>query len=251
MRAPSFLLVLTALAASAEDPCAKFGVKSANTTNGYGWRDNNRCEGLFIQEVAGSGDLRVISFSTPLETASLKGPKTLPLAWLAPAAAGGAVHIRATSLRSRHYYRMDADAPGSTSSSFQWPTTVLQAEKMSGEELALVAWMRAKPFENEDIYLPLRVAGSRGSYALGMLPGAELTELYVSLTRLGMDGRAAEMLKKEEKQPSQYYPAGRRFEVPLGKLPGAGFYRVRVAGLARFGGSVTKSILIYLASAGV
>jgi len=131
-------------------------------------------------------------------------------------------------------------------SSFQWPTNVIQAEKMSGEEVALVAWTQVKPFEKEDCYLPLRT-GSRGNYTLGMLPGAELTELYISLARLAADGRPAETLKKEEKQPSQYYPAGRRFEVPLGKLPGPGFYRVRVAGLAQFGGSFTKSILIYLA----
>ena len=239
----SLVLVLAAAAVSAQDRCAQFGLKSANGTNGYGWRDDSRCEGLFIQEVAGSGDLRVISFATPIETASLQGAK-LPLAWQAPPAAAGPVHIRAASLRSRHYYRMDADAPGAPP--FQWPTAVIKSEKLSGEEIALVAWTRVKLFENEDLYLPLR-AGTRTNYALGMLPGAELTELYVSLARLGADGRPAETLKKEEKQPSQYYPAGQRFEVPLGKLPGPGYYRVRVAGLARYGGSVTKSIVIYLA----
>ena len=241
----SLVLALTSLAVFAQDPCTKFGLKSANVTNGYKWLDGNRCEGLFIQEVAGSGDLRVISFSTPLATASLKSATTLPLTWQAPPPVAGTVHIRATSLRSRHYYRMDADVAGA--SSFQWPTKVLQGEQMSGEEVALVAWTRVKPFENEDCYLPLRTGGSRSNYTLGMLPGGELTELYISLARLGVDGRPTETLKKEEKQPSQYYPAGRRFEVPLGKLPGPGYYRVRVAGLARFGGSVTKSIVIYLA----
>jgi hypothetical protein len=54
-----------------------------------------------------------------------------------------------------------------------------------------------------DVYVPLQIRQQRdplrsGSYRLVLLPGVELTELFISLATVGADGRHHTALKDEE-----------------------------------------------------
>lgn len=226
---------------AADDPCKEFGLKPAGGPSGYNWRAD-RCEGIFVQEVAGSGDLRLVSFSSRLDTVDPSSVGRLRLSWAQPSSSE--VRLRAYSLRSRHYYRMDLVRGAQAGASYDWPTDVLKIENLKGAELGIVAWMRAPAFQ-QDVYLPLKV-GTAADLSVVLQPGAELSEAYISFSRLGADGKPVQQLKQDEPLRRGYYPAGRGFSLPLPKVSVAGYYRLEAAGVLKNGGSVTRTVLLYL-----
>jgi hypothetical protein len=222
-------LLLPATLALAADPCE---LRPTAGDTGYKWRDN-RCEGEYIQSVAGSTDLRLVSFGAPLDAAALAGPG-LKLAWKSPEPG---LRIRAQSLRNRHYYRMDAQASGST---FAWDTRLLRQLRLQPAEVGLVAW---KESGGESRFVPLEVNGARG-IAVVVRPGAELREVYMTLRR--EDARAADALVRDKPLGLGVYPAERGFRVALPKVPAPGWYRLSLAAVLRHGGSANGSFLLLL-----
>jgi hypothetical protein len=240
---PVLLLICMGFPILAQQQCREFGLAAAGGPSGYTWRAD-RCEGVFVQEVAGSTDLKLVSFSAGLDTANFASAPELKLSWTLPAPAD--VRLRATSLRNRHYYRMDARRTSAQPPSYDWPTDVLRAENLKPEEVGLVAWTQTANFK-ADVYLPLRI-GAASSFKMTLLPAAELDEVYVSLSRLSADGKVVQQIKKEERLGRGYYPAARGFAVPLPPVTVGGYYRLDAAGILKNGGAVTKSFLFYNAA---
>ena len=96
--------LLYAQATTAVDPCDPTLARATKDPLAYG-RRGDRCEGLYIKDVAGIGGLQVAAFvesGTPFEIAT---GERLQVAWSQPAEA--AVQLRAVALQRRKYYRMD------------------------------------------------------------------------------------------------------------------------------------------------
>lgn len=225
-------LLSVTLPAFQQDRCAEFGLKRAGGVNGYDWRDN-RCEGEYIRDVASSADLQLVSFGAPVPASALTGASPISLAW---ATAGAALRIRGESLRSRHYYRMDAK-PGAVNS-FQGPTRVLSQFKLQDRELGIVAWTGAGSAVR---YVPIEVNGSK-TVAILVRPAAELSEVYMTL-RAEPSGT---VVARDKALGLNVYPAGRGFQVALPKLPRPGLYRLSLAATLRDGGSANGVYVLQL-----
>ena len=228
---PPILLVAAGIPGLAQNRCAEFDLKPIGGPTGYDWREN-RCEGEFIQNVAGSSDLRLVSFGSPIDTAMLTGSAPIKLAWKTTDAN---LRIRAESLKSRHYYRMDAK-PGAVGA-FQWTTGILSQFRLKGDEIGLVAWVGAG---KENRYVPLEVNGVKG-LAFMVRPGAQLNEVYVTLR-----SEAGVVLVRDKPLGLGVYPAERAFRVALPKVPAAGWYRMELAATLQFGGSANNTFVVQL-----
>src|SRR4051812_23611806 len=87
-------------------PCDP-GLKQDSSSLGYKPRGGNRCEGYYIQPVAG-GRLEIESF-TRGSGVNLIDQTELTLKW--PSLGKEPVQIRAYSLKAKEYYRMDTTRP--------------------------------------------------------------------------------------------------------------------------------------------
>ncbi|WP_437546071.1 hypothetical protein WME97_41260 [Sorangium sp. So ce367] len=190
--------------------------------NAFAYRiRGHRCEGLYVKDV-GSTDLRVVSFTEIVEDFDTRSGEDLLVRW--PAFGDGDTHVRAESLKPRHFYRMDTIvAAGSTL--YSWPTDLLAAFDLKKDELAMLAWTRhAVGGKENDAYLPVRVQQrteanpmDRNSvYTVVLMAGVELVEVMYSLRGVEPDGRFGPFVQeKQVLQEHGYYPAGRGFKVPI------------------------------------
>lgn len=213
-----------------------------STDNPFGYRlRGDRCEGVYVQPVA----------STPLVVASL-GQLSLPerfptdspllVRW---AATPGEVRLRAGSLKSRTYYRMDS-RQGAGTSSYRWPTDVLSAMKLGRHDLGLIAWTQQKVGDRtRDVYLPVRIgeltAQQKNSYELVLLPGTELTEVFVGVWVVTGSGQLRAVTAAKPLN-YRFYPAGRSIPIPLGPLPASGVYFVEIGATLPGGGAISHEV---------
>ena len=75
--------------------------------------------------------------------------------------------------------------------------------------------------------------------------GAEVAEVYVTLTALGQDGREEKILKRDEPLRYGFYPADRPIDVTLSDPLAAGLYRVRLGAVLKTGGAANRSFVVY------
>ena len=90
-----------------------------------------------MREVALSGILQVVGFIAAFASYDSKSGQDLSAEW--EPAGDAIVHLRASSLRHRLYYRMDTIRPAG-SSSYLWPADLLSAFRLKRDELGVVAW---------------------------------------------------------------------------------------------------------------
>jgi len=209
--------------------------------NPFGYRLRvDRCEGLYVQPVA----------VTPLMVASfgrIQIPEALPVGgallveWMPES---GTVRLRAHSLKSKTYYRMDSRQPDG-SRAYRWPTDVLRALKLTAKDVGMVAWTeRNIGGASRMVYLPVRVGQSPAPgedvYELVLVPGNELSEVFVVLSNI-RDGQRAQVT---DPKPLRYgfYPAGRSIRIPIGPLPRPGTYVVEIGATLRGGGALSHEI---------
>jgi hypothetical protein len=240
------LAVLDAQDTSALDPCDPKLARPAKDPLGYE-RRGDRCEGLYLQDVAGTGGLLVASLTEPFEALQFTPGQRLRIEWSAEGSP--AVRLRAVALRRRLYYRMDAQRPAGTSA-FDWPSDILASLKMNAQELGLVGWIEQRVgTRTEAVYIPLRVGKSAvtrsGRYVALVVPGTELSELYLTLAEVGSDGRDGRVLKQDEALQYGYYPAERGISVRLPELGRAGLYRLQLGATLGRGGAVTRTVFFY------
>ena len=239
--------LLTAPPSAAEpSPCDPELETRSSDELGYRLR-GERCEGRYAQEDVASTTLTLAGFLATAEIATDKTWKVeaLKVGWAARPAVGS-VHLRAQGLRSRLYYRMDAVAAAPP---FVWPTDVLAALDIPPREIGLIAWTRRTlGGEAREVYLPLTVrpaVSGNGGCRLVILPGRELSEVYLSLAPLGKDGVPGEFLKDGEALGYGFYPAGRGTRIELPALPAAGFYHLEIGATLAGGGVASLELVFY------
>jgi hypothetical protein len=223
-----------------------------NTPLGY--RDRgDRCEGVYVKEVS-STTLTVGSFTEAFESYDLKSSQPLDVEWdRAPGKAN--VRLRAQSLQRRVYYQMDVVEPPEKTA-FKWAPNVLASVNIPSGELGVVALTKYTWGKLErGVYLPVRVRQSgnavrSGAYKLVVVPGVELTEVFVTLAATGADGQPATFLKDGEQLGYGYYPAERALEIPIAGLKGSGVYYMQIGATMRGGGTSTIELWFYADTGG-
>lgn len=222
------------------------GLHQTSDSNGYRLR-GDRCEGIYIRDVGGSV-LHVVSLSQWVEDFNPTIDKNLLLEWLSPANTN--VRLRAYSLRHRLYYRMDSLRPAGQTS-YQWSPNLLASFNLKKHELGLVAWMsQSIDSKNRDVYLPVKLtqqapAGKAKGYNLTLVPGVELTEVFVSLAPLRPDGKPGAYIKKDVPLNWGYYPAERAVTIVIPELNSSGIYYLEIGATLRAGGSSTEQVWFY------
>jgi hypothetical protein len=219
-----------------------------------GYRDRgDRCEGVYVKEVS-STTLTVGSFTEAFESYDLKSSEPLNVEW-DRTPGKEKVRLRAQSLRRRVYYRMDAvELPEKTP--FKWSPNVLASLNIPSGELGVVALTKYTWGKLErDVYLPVRVrqggkAARTGAYKLVVVPGVELTEVFVTLAAAGAEGQVRTFLKDGEKLGYGYYPAERALEIPIVGLKASGVYYMQIGATMRGGGTSTIELWFYVDSGG-
>jgi hypothetical protein len=213
--------------------------QASEDPNGYRSR-GDRCEGVYFKEV-GSTTLLVASLTESVQDFDVANGKPLLIEWTAPA--GAEVHVRARVLRHRLFYQMDTVRPPG-SGSYTWPTALLAKFNLRKNELGWMAWA-ALPVgtATRDVYVPLRVrqaAGSRSSsYQVTLLPGVELSEVFISLAPVDREGRVGSFIKKDEPLKYSYYPADRPITIQLPELGEPGIYTLEIKAIRRSGGGAS------------
>ncbi len=242
------MLCMCGTLAAAQEHCDPTLVRPAGDPLGYVLR-GDRCEGLYIREVAGSGGLSIASVTEPFEQFEVGPGKSLHLEWTPPPG-DAPTRLRAFGLRRKLYYRMDTvRPPGATT--YTWSADVLAPLKMRSQELGVVGWVPYAVGEKmHEVYVPLRI-GTPGPatrsrrYVVMLLPGADLTEVFITLSTLDAGGRTRAFLKRDEPLRYGYYPAERGIAVHLPELKTAGIYHLQIGATLTRGGSATRSLFFY------
>lgn len=214
----------------------------------YGYRvRGDRCEGIYIQEVA-LATLLVASFTESYEGFDPHQGQDLQLDWVSPRAAE--VRIRAQGIEPRLYFRMDAVRAAGTTS-YRWPTGLLAGLGIGKQKLGVSAWTEQR-FGNEvrRVYLPLRIRQwqqpvSSGHYELLLVPGRELKEVYVHLAGLRDDGTSFPAILSGQPLGRGYYPARRAIPIQIPRPKTPGLYSVELAAELTGGAIVTTSICFH------
>jgi len=242
----AFALALMArLAVSESLPCDPHLLQPAG--NPYGYRQRgDRCEGLYIQQVSGA-PLVIASWTASFGDYDLHSRQPISIEWQGMRGAGS-VRLRAQGLRRRLYYRMDTLRP-SGSKSFAWQPDLLSALNISRQDVGVVGIAHGLAGEAEqEIYLPLRIShGIRpawaGNYELVLLPGAELKEVFISLSTL--NGTKRSVLKEGEALGYGYYPAERPIDIPIAGARARGLYHLEVGATLKSGGAAAAELWFY------
>jgi hypothetical protein len=221
---------------------------SQSADNPYGYRlRGDRCEGIYIKEV--STTILIASFTESFEDYDLNSGKALQVEWH-KASGNESVRLRSRGLRRRLYYRMDTvRPPGSTS--YTWPLDILAALNLQRKDIGVVGLTRYAVGESErDVYIPLRIRqrgnlSQSGSYKLVLVPGVELTKMFISLVPVGTDGHPHAFLKADEALSLGFYPAERGIDIPLSGLTTPGICYLRIGATLSSGGTSTVEIWFY------
>jgi hypothetical protein len=104
---------------TADNPCDAKLIATKGDPLAYA-RRGERCEGLYVLEVAGSADLSLVAFTEAGRSPDETPDEQLQVQW-AGTPDKLPVHVRAISLRRPIYYRMDAVRTGD-SARYEWPT---------------------------------------------------------------------------------------------------------------------------------
>jgi hypothetical protein len=239
----AFCLVSSAIAsalAAGPPQCDRYLPVSMDNPFGYRLR-GDRCEGIYIQPVTVT-PLFVASFGQINLPELLTANAELLIEW---APAGGEVRLRATSSKPKAYYRMDSRQPANARS-YRWPADVLTALKLSTKDIGVVAWTEEKSGNTvRDVYRPVRIgrapAGRENIYELVLVPGNELSEVFIALSSVRLDGQRVPL---SDPKPLKYgfYPAGRSIRIPIGPVLKPGTYLVEIGATLRGGGAVSYEL---------
>ena len=219
---------------------------------GLGYRDRgDRCEGLYINPVSNT-TLFVASFTEQFENFDNAG-NTVLIEWDHPPASKE-IQLRAQGIKPRLYYRMDASSSGSNSF-FAWPAGILTSLNIKRNDIGVTGKMKLSIGKTERfVYLPLRIrkqgeSKKTGSYKLILLPGVQLTEMYISLAPVGQDGNPEKFIRTDEALGYGYYPAERSVEIPFAAPKNQGIFYMKIGAKIKSGG--TKAIEFWFYNSGI
>lgn len=245
-----FLLALSVPALGAESSCdSELLERAKGMDSTMAYRDRgDRCEGFYAQQV-GTVTLQVRSLTWGGTDGDPSKIPAIVLGWAPPPQAGGAVRLRALSLKDRTYYRMDASFP-LAQRAYSWPTKVLGMAGIGGKDLGVVGWMETPPpGAGGQVYLPIRLGTSGQKKAIvSVVPSQRLSQLKVSLARLEIDTGKEQVLRDDQDLGYDYYPSREPVVFELGDLK-SGFYRVKAKAFAdnKKGSPVIEEFVVYIA----
>ncbi len=202
-----------------------------------------------MREVAGRAPLLVASFTEVFEEFDPASVDHLFIEWT-PVSKSAPTVLRGYSLRRREYYRMDSEREPGTSS-WVWPASLLRNLNISKSFLGVVAWnMVEKDGTARQIYLPLRIGAAPskkrpGKYELILVPGAELTAVYLSVALMDDGGKPVRYLTKSRELNHGYYPPFRGIRIPVSDLPQSGIYRIKADAKQRDKGTSNAEAWFY------
>lgn len=208
----------------------------------------NRCEGVYIRLV-GSSSLTMLSFTAAFGAFDPKAGRPLSIGWVPPPNASDVV-LRALTTRQHLYYRMDTRVHAGETR-YLWPTDVLAAMNLGRVDIGLVGWTRQMVGGTEqEVLLPLSASpgdppASPKAYTLLVQSAAQLSELFVTVTRLAADGGAERPVQPARELGYGYYPADDAIEIPLEVPVERGVYAVQLGAKLRSGGAATLRFLFY------
>jgi hypothetical protein len=235
-----------ALASNEKDYCDPNLNAPADHPYRYSRRED-RCEGIYIQEVASTA-LHVVSLTDSFEDYDLDIAKDLLVEWTA--SGDNAVQLRAQGLRRRLYYRMDTIRAGNTNS-YRWSLALLAALNIPKDHLGVIGWTRTVVGQVErSVYLPLRISQRQQPrqlrrYQLVLLPGQELAEVFISVATVGLDGQPASFLCDGEALGYGHYPAEWAITIPIPYPEAAGFFYLEIGATLRGGGVSATELWFY------
>jgi hypothetical protein len=210
---------------------------------------NDRCEGIYVREVAGASML-IASFTASFSDFDASIAEPLRIEWPAIPAFSAPVRLRAYGLRQKLYYRMDTAKPPRPGT-FTWPTSVLAALNIRRDDVGVVGWTeRPVGPTKRNVYLPLRVRQRQASaandgYRVVLVPGRELSEVYITVATVDAQGKRAKYVRKGVPLQLGYYPAGKAIVVPVTDPGTAGVYYLELAATLRSGGSAAVDLWFY------
>lgn len=219
------------------------------STGALGYRDRgDRCEGVYIKEV-GSTSLQVVSFTASFGAYDFQSDKPLIVEWTKLPNFQG-IHLRAQGLKRKLYYRMDSNQPADKTT-FNWSTNLLASLNIVKNDVGVIG---TTPYlfgsVKKNIYVPLRIrqegkAIENTSYSLAILPGTEMTEIFISLASVAANGEPQHFIKDGERLNYGYYPAERSIHIPIPLLQTSGIYYLEIGATARNGGTSTSEIYFF------
>lgn len=233
--------------ASAQSHCDPSLAPSTNHPYKYIDR-GDRCEGVYIQSV-GSTTLKLLSFTSVFGALNPQAGQPLLIEWSAPPGAPE-VQLRALSMRRHFFYRMDTRVR-SGGPRYRWPTDLLSAVKLGRTEVGLVGWTRqVVRGAEQEVLLPLAASQvgeptPTGPYTLLVQPATELSDLFLTVTRLAADGSAERPVQPIRSLAYGYYPADNPIEIPVDVPAESGLYAVQLGAKLRSGGASTLRFVFY------
>ncbi len=210
----------------------------------------DRCEGIYAQQVS-TVSLGLRSFVKGFGEFNPETQKTLELTWKAPAGIVQDARLRAFSLKSRIYYRMDTAKPA-VQGSYVWPTDILAGEKLGNADLGILAWIEMPSPEGKprEVFFPLRAGGgeSLDGYEVTFVPSKKLKKVLLTVTQIDEKGNKVRdtcITNKDVGGEFPHYPKDEPTVLATGKIGAPGYYRFRIAATAASGEAVVKEIDFY------
>jgi hypothetical protein len=126
---------------------------------------------------------------------------------------------------------------------------MLAAQGLARDDLGIMAWSRC-PAVDRDVYLPVRVhsgpsSRSKANLQLVLIPGVELSEIYMTLAMTDERGQPRTTLIKQRALDYGYYPAERTTAIPLPNVTVSGLYRLELSTRLRSGSVATTELWFY------
>jgi hypothetical protein len=209
----------------------------------------DRCEGIYANQVSTvSVDLR--SFVKGFGKFNPEKQDSLEMTWKAPDGIVQNARLRAFSLRSRTYYRMDTAQPASNGS-YRWPTEILAGEKLGNEDLGILAWieMPGPSGKARQVYLPLRAGTSQtlDGYEVTLVPSKKLKKVLLSVIQIDEKGNDVKKLVSDKDVGGElaFYLSNEPTMILTEKIGPRGYYRLQIKATAASGEAVTKEIDFY------
>jgi hypothetical protein len=210
----------------------------------------DRCEGIYAQQVSTvSVDLR--SFVKGFGELNPETQTFLDLTWKPPAGIVQNARLRAFSLKSRIYYRMDTAQPAARGS-YRWSTEILAGEKLGREDLGILAWieMPGPAGKAREVYLPLRAGTPQtlDGYEVTLVPSKKLKKVLLTVIQTDEKGnkvRDTGITNKDIEGELAFYPSNEPTVISTGKIGAPGFYRLEIKAMTASGDAVIKEIDFY------
>jgi hypothetical protein len=150
---------------------------------GYRLR-GDRCEGLFVVEVSGESQMRLIGFHLGEPTFDLKSPLPVPIRVRSKASGAS---LRMSSLEPHVRYQMDTDdlVAGKP---YQWTTEIVRDSRvaLSASAIAAIACTNGCRADDDTRYFPVTIgpeAGPAAAVTLVVRPTVSLNQLKLTVTR--------------------------------------------------------------------